>query len=275
MITFALDCLLRMGEPVEEVHLLHLSPHDPRINSALRCLHGEFQDDRYAGRPCRLRRTALAGGLQPLADIRTAADAEVAWRTARDLIADLKQQGQRLHLCVAGGRRVMGLMVQAAATLLCDHQDRLWHLYTPTELRRQADGGAVLHAPPESGVALIPVPMAPWGAYFPALRAMAQAPQEAVAGQMQRLAADDERRCRAVVARLTPRQQETLHAFARGLRPQEVAAALSVTLGGVNAHKTAILAECRVAWEVTETERLDYRFIAEHFRRYCEHHPLV
>ena len=274
VITFALDCLLRMGETVDEVHLLHLAPQEPRLNHALRCLHQEFQEDRYAGRPCRLRRQPLAGNGLPLADIRTAADAEVAWRTAHELIGDLKQQGQRLHLCVAGGRRVMGLMMLAAATLLCDHQDRLWHLYTPTELRKQAAEGAILHAPPDSGVALIAVPMAPWGAYFPALRALAQPPQEAVASQMVWLQADDERRCQAVMAQLTRRQQEALYAFARGQRPQEVAAALGVTLGTVNAHKTAILAECRLAWEIAEQERVDFHFIAQHFSHYVRSHEL-
>lgn len=268
VVTFALDCLLRMGEAVDEVYLLHLPPHDPRLNHALRCLHQEFQEDRYAGQPCRLRRVPLVSNTLPLVDIRNASDAEVAWRTARDLIAELKQGGRRLHLCVAGGRRVMGLMVLAAAALLCDHQDRLWHLYTPADLRKQADGGAILHVAADSGVALIPVPLAPWGSYFPALRAMAQAPQEAVATQMQWLRSGDDGRCAAVIEQLTPRQQAALRAFAQGQRPQEVAALLGVTLGTVNAHKTAILAECRVAWAIAEQQRIDFHFIAEHFGPY-------
>lgn len=274
VITFAIDSLLRMGEEIDEVYLLHLAPQEPRLNHALHCLYREFQDDRYAGRLCRLRRVPLAGaGALPLADIRTATDAEIAWQTARGLIGDLKQQGHRLHLCVAGGRRVMGLMMLAAASLLCDHQDRLWHLYTPTALRQQAAEGAILHAPPDSGVALIPVPMAPWGAYFPALRAMAQAPQEAVAREMGWLRSGDDRRCEAVLTSLTRRQKETLAAFARGLRPQEVAAALGVTLGTVNAHKTAILAECRIAWEVAPEERVDFHFIAQHFGPHLRGQP--
>jgi CRISPR-associated protein Csx14 len=122
-----------------------------------------------------------------------------------------------------------------------------------------------MHLPPESGATLIPVPMAPWGAYFPALRAMALPPQEAVASQMSRLRADDDRRCRQVLACITPRQQETLAAFARGLRPQEVAAALQVTLSTVNAHKSAILAECRIAWDIPDGQRLDFHFLTQHF----------
>lgn len=270
VVTFALDCLLHMGEAVDEVYVLHLAPQEQRTGNALRCLYQEFAEDRYAGRPCRLRRVPLLTQNRPLPDIQDAADAEVAWRTARELIADLKQQGHRLHLCVAGGRRVMGLMVAAAATLLCDHQDRLWHLYTPTELRMRANGGALMHVAPESGVALIPVPMVPWGAYFPGLRAMVQAPQEAVATQMNWLRSADDERCKAVVERLTPRQQETLRAFAGGLRPQEVAETLQVTLSTVNAHKTAILAECRIIWGVAEAERVDFHFLGQHFAHFFQ-----
>ncbi len=268
VVTFALDCLLRSGEAVDEVYVLHPAATESRVGRALHCLHQEFLGGNYAGRPCRLRRVPLLRNGLPLADIRSADDAETAWSTARDLIAELKQQGHQLHLCVAGGRRVMGLMVASAAALLCDHRDRLWHLYTPDALRAAAAGGAITHVPPESGVVLIPVPMAPWGAYFPALRAMAQAPQEAVAAQMGWLRSDDESRCRQVLQRLTQRQQETLRVFARGLRPQEVAAVLHVTLSTVNAHKTAILAECRNVWAIDDGERLDFHFIAQHFAVY-------
>lgn len=270
VVTFALDHLLRSGEVVDEVYVLHLAPTEPRIGRSLHLLHQEFPADRYGGRPCRLRRVPLLRGNLPLPDIRSADDAEIAWGTARALIAELKQQGHQLHLCVAGGRRVMGLMVAAAAVLLCDHRDRLWHLYTPDDLRVRAAGGAIMHVGPESGITLIPVPMAPWGAYFPALRAMAQAPQEAVATQMGWLRSGDEDRCRAVVSRLTERQRATLLAFADGLCPQEVAARLHVTLSTVNAHKTAILAECRNVWAIEDGERMDFHFIAQHFGPYLQ-----
>jgi CRISPR-associated protein Csx14 len=44
-----------------------------------------------------------------------------------------------------------------------------------------------------------------------------------------------------------------------------VAEALHISLSTVNTHKTAILAECRIAWGLAEDERLDYRFLKEHF----------
>jgi DNA-binding NarL/FixJ family response regulator len=71
--------------------------------------------------------------------------------------------------------------------------------------------------------------------------------------------------CGEVYDRLSQRQRAVLRAFAEGLRPDEVAAALHITLSTVNSHKSAILAECRVAWALAEDAPLDYRFVRERF----------
>lgn len=265
VVTFALDALLARGEPVDEVLVVHLAPADARVGAALAKLAAEFPGDRYGGRLLRLRRLALQMHGRPLADLRDGAAAEATWQCVRALLAEQKQQGHRLHLCISGGRRLVGLLVTAAAALLCDHQDALWHLYTPDALRARAHEGALMHVDPDAGVQLIRVPLVPWGAYFPALRAMAQAPQEAVAAQMGWLDAGHDEACRQVYERLTARQRATLLAFARGCTPQDAAEALGVGLSTINSHKTAILAECRIAWGLAEDARLDYHFLAEHF----------
>jgi CRISPR-associated protein Csx14 len=263
-----LDALLARHEPIDEVYVLHLSPADERVRRALVKLAQEFPGDTYGDRRCRFRHVAIAMNGRPFLDLRDGAAAEATWQCVRELIAELKQAGHRLHLCITGGRRLMGVLITSAAALLCDHQDALWHLYTPDEVRSRAHEGALMHVQPDAGVQLIRVPIVPWGAYFPALRAMAQAPQEAVAAQMGWLTAGHDDRCRQVYDRLTERQRATLLAFARGCTPQDVAEALGVTLHTVNSHKTAILAECRVAWELDEQTRLDYRFLPERFAFY-------
>lgn len=265
VITFALDTLLAQGAAISDVFVIHLSLENRRTRQSLVRLGHEFVDDLYAGKRCRLRHVPILMGGRPLLDIRDEIEAEATWQTVRNLLAELKNQGRQLHVCVSGGRRMMGLQAMSAAALLCDHHDRMWHMFTPDDFRQQAAGGAIMHYGPNDGVQLIQVPLAPWGTYFPGLRAMAQAPHAAVSAQMGWLRSGDEERCRRVIERLTQRQQEALQAFARGLRPQEVAAELQVTLGTVNAHKTAILAECRLVWEIAEQERLDYHFISQHF----------
>ena len=270
VVTFALDALLARGEIIHEVYIVHLALTNERTRRAWQRLQQEFVDDYYAGRRCRLRRFPVGVNGVELTDIRTAADAEAAWQSIRTLIADLKSERRRLHLCLSGGRRMMALLAMSAAALLCDHQDRIWHMYTPEETLQRVRDGAMMHVTPADGVQLIQAPIVPWGAYFPALRALAQTSLQAVQEQLRRVAAIDKPQCRQVWERLSPRQRDVLRAFAKGMRPDEVAASLCITLNTVNSHKTAILAECRVAWNLPEDTSLDYRFLREHFAGFVE-----
>ena len=265
VVTFALDALLAQREPIQAVYVIHPAPAEVRLQRSLERLRQAFDHQHYAGRPCPLHCIPLQQNATGLPAIRTAAEAEATWQAVHHLLASLKKEGHTLHLCIAGGRRLIGLLVTSAAMLLCDHQDRLWHLYTPDAVRARAHEGAMMHVQPEDGVQLIPVPLVPWGAYFPALRVMAQPPAQAVAAQMEAFSASNELQCRQVYERLSERQRETLVAFAQGRTPQDVAEDLHISLSTVNTHKTAILAECRIAWGLDETARLDYRFLRERF----------
>jgi CRISPR-associated protein Csx14 len=268
VVTFALDILLARGEAVSQVVVLHLSPEDGRVQRALAQLGREFANDFYAhgGLPCRFRHVVVRDEAGPLLDIRDEGAAVATWQVVHGLISSLKSGGWRLHLCLAGGRRMMGLLAMSAAMLTFDHRDRLWHMYTPADFLERARDGAIMHARPEDGVRLIQVPIAPWGAYFPALRALAQAtPEQAIAARTRWLDRAERARCRAVVGRLTPRQLDVLRAFAAGRNPQEVAESLGVSLKTVDSHKTVILGECRNAWEMPEDARLSYHFLRDKF----------
>ena len=260
VVTFALDGLLAQGEQVGTVLVLHLAVDDRRVRRALAQLSAEFAGGRYRGRPLLFRHLAVQVNGRPLLAIRTAREAEGVWNMARDLLAELKSGGEQLHLCIAGGPRILALTLTTAAMLQCDHRDRLWHLYTPREFLAQARDGAILHAPPEAGVRLVPVPFVPWGAYFPALRALSR-PAAAVPS----IISADGDCCMSVWERLTERQREVLRALAEGLSPQEAAERLHVALSTVDSHKTEIFAECRAAWGLSEGTRLTYHFLREKF----------
>jgi CRISPR-associated protein Csx14 len=270
VVTFVLDELLQRGEQIDEIIAVHLSPQDnPLVGQALTKLAAEFSEGRYAGQSCRLRFFPIRQEGKKLDDIRNAAAVDVAWSAIYELIASLKTQGRHLHVCISGGRRMLALLAMSAAMLHFDHGDRLWHMYTPAEFLERARDGAIMHVRPEDGVRLLQVPLVPWGAYLPALRALAQvSPREVVAAQTRWLDSAERARCQAVVERLTPRQVDVLRAFAEGQNPQEVAEALCVTVKTVHAHKTVILSECRNAWELPTDERLDYYFLREKFGRY-------
>ncbi len=272
IVTFALDALLAAGECITEVIVLHLTPDDdPLTGQAVRKLAAEFAGGKYGGQPCRLVLHPLVTHGQKLPDIRDDLAASAAWDAIYALLARLKSEGRALHVCIAGGRRMLALLAMSAAMLHFDHEDRLWHMYTPAEFLERARNGALMHATPEDGVRLLRVPLAPWGVYFPGLRTLTQGtPTEKVANQTRQLEQAERQRCAAVAQRLSPRRLETLRAFAAGQEPQEAAETLCVTLKTIHAHKTEILAACREAWELPEDARLTYHFLRDKFKVYFE-----
>jgi CRISPR-associated protein Csx14 len=266
VVTFALDDLVQKGEAICRVIVVHLAPEagSRRTSTALARLTDEF-----AGNPCRLEFFPIRHGRDRLDDIRDEIAANVAWSAIYKLIADLKAQGHHLHVCISGGRRMLALLAMSAAMLHFDHNDRLWHLYTPPDFLERARDGAIMHPRPEDGVRLVQVPLMPWGAYFPALRTLADAsPLDAVAAQVQWMDTAERARCRRVAEQLTSRQLDVLRAFAAGQNPQEAAETLCVTVKTVHAHKTVILGECRNAWELADHAPLSYHFLRDKFGRY-------
>ncbi len=267
VVTFALDALLHQGHTIDEVIAVHLG--GPRYRRAFQLLASAFPGDRYQGRPCHFRGVAVRRQGRVLDDIGDTGDGDALWRTIHELVATLKAGEQRVHLLLTGGRRLMALMAVSAAMLHLEHGDKVWHLYTPDAVRERARDGALLHVDPADGVRLIEVPLAPLGAYFPGLRPLlGAAPAEVIADRTRWLDRAERERCEAVIARLTPRRQEVLRALAAGQTPHDVAGRLSITLGTVDAHKTAILDECRIAWDLPPEQRLTYHFLREKFGRY-------
>ncbi len=269
VVTFALDLLLARGIPIRDVLVVHPADPSPRLRRARERLAAEFVGDRYAGRPCRYRTVSLRGIDGPLEDITDEESAQQALDTIHDLIRSLKQQHQRVHACISGGRRVMALLTISAAMLHFDHLDCLWHLYTPAALTERANEGAIMHVPPEAGVHLMQIPLVPWGLYIPGLRDLATGSAERLRQQqIAHLDDQERRRCQQVFDQATERQRDVLRAFAEGLRPQQVQERLHITLGTVNDHKTDILGSCRNAWELPEGTPLDYHFLREKFGRF-------
>ncbi len=173
VVTFALDLLLAQSIPIRDVLVVHPADATPRLAQARERLAAEFVGDRYAGHPCRYRMVTLRGIDGPLEDIADEESAQQALDTIHDLIRNLKQQRQRIHACISGGRRIMALLTISAAMLHFDHLDCLWCLYTPIALTERANEGAIMHAPPDAGVHLIRIPLVPWGLYMPGLRDLA------------------------------------------------------------------------------------------------------
>jgi CRISPR-associated protein Csx14 len=269
VVTLALDALLAHGEAVGEVIVVHLSERNPRYRAALAALAGEFAGDRYNGRPCRYRPLAVTQGNAPIDDLASESATGAALNTFSRLIQQLKRQDRAIHLCLSGGRRLLGMLAMSAVQIYGDHADQIWHLYSSDAVRQRTANGAELHLPAGAEVRLVRVPVLPLGQYFPWLRP----PDGAAPGLEARASSIDaaERaRCRQVAEQLTPSQREVLRAIGRGLTPQEAAAELKVEISTIHAHKTPIFELCRIAWDLPSDAPLDYRWLRERFRTYFE-----
>jgi CRISPR-associated protein Csx14 len=270
LVTFALDYLQARAEQIADVFVFYLASGDSRIDHSLRCLYREFEGNHYRGHLCRFRAIPLRQGSRLLAAIRDEAEADAARLAVFRLITELKQAGRTLHLCVAGGPRLLALMSLSAAMLYCGHQDKVWHIYTEPAFLEQARNGAIMHDESGQQVRLVQVPVTPWASYLPPFLQLGQDPAALMAAQTGWMAQDERKRCQAVWDNLTERPREVLRAFADGLRPADVARQLNVTVKTVSAHNSTILAECRLAWDLPEDHYLDFNFVRDKFRNFFQ-----
>ncbi len=256
IVTLALDALLIRGYPLTELIVIHLTQHGPHYQAALQRLAALFVDDHYCGQPLRFRMLPILIGQRPVADVQSEAAVDAASTAIQRLLQQLKAQHATIHLCATGGRRVLSMLATAAALQHFDQHDRVWHLYSSDAVRAATHRGAQMHYPDAAEVALLRIPVPTLGAGFGALPA---AP--AVVGTPP----PEYERCREVLTRISPRQCEVLQAVARGLSPQEVAAALSVEVSTVYSHQKVIFQECINVWGLPPEQRANARWLREHF----------
>jgi CRISPR-associated protein Csx14 len=271
VVTLALDQLLEQGYPIDEVFVIHLAPRNPRYRAALDQLAGEFAGGCYAGRPCRYQPRPVRLGAQLIDDLHGDTETDAAIAMFNRLIQELKREDATIHLCLSGGRRLLGMLALSAALLYFEQSDRIWHLYSSDAVRRQTAGGALMHLPQHPEVRLVRVQLPPWGQYFPALRGAPDAGADAVRAAQIHAADDAERtRCHAVYARLTARQREVLRLLASDLTPQRVAERLHIAMATVHTHKTTIFQECTNAWALPGGTRLSADWLRRKFAPFLE-----
>lgn len=270
IVTFTLDLLLQNDFPINEVIVLHpRAGTSSRLAHALLLLNAEFSSGYYPGaqHPIRFHSYPLELDGQAIEDITDDAHADGTLDTIHHLLSDLKRRGYHIHLSVSGGRRLMALLAISVAALNFDRHDHIWHLYTPETLRERVDEGRTMHLEANAGSKLIQGPFLSLGAY---IANPAHSFRTAQAEQRAQLEAQERARCAEVAQKATAAQSKVLRAFARGLRPQQVAEELCIAIVTVHSHKTALLGYCHAAWNIPDHERLDYHFLVAKFGAYFQ-----
>jgi CRISPR-associated protein Csx14 len=264
IVTFTLDELLRRGERITQVVVVYLA-NNPRYVQAYQLLAAEFIGDRYAGAPLHLRG-------QPIRlegeELFTPQQVDAVHSTFQELLKQLKEQGQRVHLSLSGGRRLLALVALEAAMCYLRPSDRVWHIYTPPELTEAARGGKVMHASPGS-VRLIETPFASLSAYAPGLSGLLKTTPTAQFGQAHRtLSEEDMQRCQTVWNGLGERQRQVLKGLANGQNRSELASQLNIAPSTVDTHRRTILDRCERTWE--EESGIDTTFLRKKFGPYLD-----
>ncbi len=159
VVTLALDALLAAGAAVSRVIVVHTLPDREPIRSSLARLRREFLIARRYGEELLFVPHLLAGQSGPLLDLTTPREIDEAFQSLYTLLRQHKQAGRLIHLSIAGGRKTMALFAMAAAQILFDADDRVWHLSSRQDLMNTK----ALHTEDPEAAVLIPVPVAAWG----------------------------------------------------------------------------------------------------------------
>ena len=144
--------------------VLHTLPPDGLILEAVERVRAEFSS-RYYSNSIQLQLIEMRGSQGALLDVDSAEGAEVALQTIYRVLRQEKLNERRVHFCIAGGRKTMSLFGMAAAQMLFDKDDRLWHLITHGKLLEEKR----MHAVEGEETIMVEIPITLWSAISPAL----------------------------------------------------------------------------------------------------------
>lgn len=157
VVTLALDGLLRRGIPIQRVLVVQPSEATAGIKQSLDRIRAEVSDyKKKHGITFDFCIFEGQDGYRPT-DTLSKRDAEVVLQTLNREILRVKNDGWRVHLSIAGGRKVISAFGTVAAQFHFDADDRCWHVLEGTQADRNA-----MHPGEDEPVMLVDVPVLSW-----------------------------------------------------------------------------------------------------------------
>jgi CRISPR-associated protein Csx14 len=223
VVTITLDMLLSGGWSIGEAVVIYTKT--PRVQEALSVIEGEFQKGAYPG--VQLRTVPVISADRTVGgDFCTDEELRGLLRTLYLEVRRARQTGGIVHLCISGGRKVMGIMGMVVAQLLFGPDDCVWHLVTEGW---QPGADRHLHLPPGKGVWLVPVPVLRWSEAGVLMQTVAELndPAEVMAWYEKISRTIRVKRQREFIERwLTHAEREVVRLVCQGLDNAAIAAAL-------------------------------------------------
>jgi CRISPR-associated protein Csx14 len=252
IVTIALDRLLAMEYRIRDVRVIHTAA--PPVQQALAAVTAEFDSGSYPG--LELDAVSIEDHGRALDDFRTETDVAALIRTCYREVRRAKRDGRVVHLCVAGGRKVMAVAGMVVAQLLFGPNDRVWHLLSEGWV---PGAGRRMHLPPEQ-VWLIDVPVLRWADSQAVLMAIAELddPIEALRRYEEALRSQRMSRRREFVERwLTGAEREVVRLACQGLDNAGIASSLRKGERTVANQLTSVYAKLSdwLGWPTREPDR--------------------
>jgi CRISPR-associated protein Csx14 len=182
VVTATLDILRNQGEHIGSVEVVHtVAPSNPPIQNALSILQQAAQETLYTGIQFTFHPICDPSG-KPYQDVESEPASLAAFKLLFRLVRRAKLQQEKVHLCIAGGRKVTSIFGMAVAQLLFNEEDCLWHLYSGGDFLTSKR----LHPQVGDEVHLLRIPVALWSSVSPILLDLARVDDPFEAYQRQR-----------------------------------------------------------------------------------------
>lgn len=154
VVTLLFDALIKNGFPIGEVVVLHTNPSVVDIYNSVNRLEKELASEEGIT----LRFVPIKSNDRFPKDICCDEDATLLLRVLYTTVLKIKKSHRRIHLSIAGGRKVMAAYGMLVAQLLFDDNDHVWHILSERSLLESR----AMRNRDVSQISLINVPVLRW-----------------------------------------------------------------------------------------------------------------
>lgn len=222
VVTIALDKLRENGNNIHDVTVIYTE--HPAVKSALNIIRDEFKKNIYPG--ISLQAIPVSTGQQPIRDFHAEKELRALLRTLYSRIREARQMKSPIHLCISGGRKVMGIMAMTVAQLLFGPDDRLWYLITKGW---EPSADRHLHVSRKEEAQLVNIPVLRWQEAGTLMQAVTELddPHEVLAWYHRLTKKAEERRQGEFIRHwLTPAERKITRLACRGFNNASIATKL-------------------------------------------------
>ncbi|MCB2160711.1 hypothetical protein KQH40_01350 [bacterium] len=254
VVTTGLDLLLKQRENIQSVVVIHTTGN-PQIQNAAHMLEKEFAHH-PAYKMIDFKLTSIMDqNRTAMDDVHSPEEIKAAYRTIYQTIRQIKAASPpspKIHFLIAGGRKTLPIFGMAAAQLLFNEHDKIWHLYSAGDYLESKR----LHPTTKDIAELIEIPNIHWSTTAPILIDIEQYedPYQALDQQKNlRLPEKIEIARKFTEEILSPSEERVVESLVReSLKIDQLAERLYLSEKTIDSHLRKAYQEAKVHWGLEE-----------------------